>query len=76
MNKTIRRILEANKAKLKQAYKNGYNLAVYDRDSAGSLKMASMALSIISSSFRKTYNLYECLLFNTKIISIAWSVAE
>ncbi len=76
MNKTLRRILKANTAKLLQAYQNGFNIACYQREQNGLNTMAQFALSIVPRHFRDDMTMCECLMFNTKVIQIAMGVVE
>jgi len=74
MNKTIKKILEAHIGALKDAYKNGHRIACYSFHNAGMNKMAALAMSLIPEQFRKDMDLQEAMLFNTKVIHIAWEL--
>ena len=71
MDQSIIQIIKTNKKSLKKAYKDGHDMACYNRYMAGYNRMFFLLMSLIPSKYRRRKTLKECMLFNSDVAMLA-----
>lgn len=72
----IKELLTPHKKELDEAYKSGYNMACWEKENAGTLKMSEFSLSLIPDEYREGMSINDAMFFNTTVISIAMTISR
>lgn len=72
----IQSILTKNKTLLEKRYRESYKKAGYNFIQAARSNMSFFALFLIPSHFRDELSFFQCQLFNSKVISMAFCIID